>query len=988
MLSTTQLKINPIEQLNPDSLKKPWVIIGAGPVGSMMAAMLTTLFPEQEIHVFDKYYMNVRGHGLDIHAATIHEMKHILNEAKNRTDNILQEKKLTKTQEKYYQNIVKRIQRLIDHLDKEISGQFIRTFKISEMMQKYCKKVGKGLLHFHLKSEILTEDLNILADDSIPPINEKQAILKNAEIIFGADGSHSGVRKTIFSETSDDLRKDVLTYLLEIKLEMNEKPNRFFDKLSRSVIPTLKSGQLHIWNQSIDGTATLHVFINQKVYDQLHVKDMNGTYKGTFANPYRRLIDLPTELKDEIERIVVDIIDSNKIHASTLKITAIPMHVYKARQLIKMVGNKRVALVGDSGVGLVLARSANNGLYATSDYTASLYHEHLDKVFGQNKIPDFANYQHFWEEQHGKLDKLINDIDRKDPLNEVAAVADRQIKILDEYEKQYDYISKLDLDDNNYTKLVTTVRNNFYLFVCNLTSCGYNDGEIKNSISDIFKNLINISYLQAHPITNLHACQNRLIKRANNKIEEAKFEVKLLDTVQKVYDTSYKLSSISSYSFSDDPANYYSLEDLELHRVKVGLDKLKEVISSFNLIKNPEYESFSFVIDRMYLALERIVKTISSTSMVPYYEHQINAMIKFLASLPSIGTDASKKYLNEFPIIDNRLVTQAIEMGNYLFNQARRLQFVDNEELISLAIGRIKNYATFRKNNGLSWYEYAFGIYNADEANTYKQLLSQNIHPSAKLVLLYSLFKNPELKYLNSFVFKGILNSNTDATELDFKVLCEVLQNKIMENAGTKQIKVFDDFANQFLQISDHYHVMKVITNLTKMLAQLENIQHKVDDQSIICVAVRHLVLRDRQEYEDNDNDDVSFSSTSFSSSLFKPIQKVTPECMEILQDAQIDSTIKLSVILALLTNEENPSLQKSLSAALGNQLDHSQVAEVVEARLKNQLAPEHSEDFSSAVYKLKWAINNGSPMKKELKMLNKLFSPLPMESSFKMVKN
>src|SRR5205814_1854246 len=132
-----------------------------------------------------------------------------------------------------------------------------------------------------------------------------------------ADGSHSGVRKVIFNETSDDLRKDVLTHLLEIKLEMTEKPTAIFDKLYRSVIPTIKSGQLHIWNQSIDGAATLHVFINKKVYDTLHVQDNNGSIKGTFANPYRRLIDLPDELTDKIERIVVDIIDANKMHAST-----------------------------------------------------------------------------------------------------------------------------------------------------------------------------------------------------------------------------------------------------------------------------------------------------------------------------------------------------------------------------------------------------------------------------------------------------------------------------------------------------------------------------------------------------------------------------------------------------------------------------------------------------------------------------------------------
>src|ERR1041385_1865398 len=98
MLSTAQLP----SLLQIVETKKPWVVIGAGPVGSMMAAMIVTLFPEQEVHVFDKYYTNVRGHGLDIHAATIEEMKNILQEAKSQTLAILDKKALVAEKEKYY----------------------------------------------------------------------------------------------------------------------------------------------------------------------------------------------------------------------------------------------------------------------------------------------------------------------------------------------------------------------------------------------------------------------------------------------------------------------------------------------------------------------------------------------------------------------------------------------------------------------------------------------------------------------------------------------------------------------------------------------------------------------------------------------------------------------------------------------------------------------------------------------------------------------
>jgi len=993
MLSTAQLPT----LLQIVETKKPWVVIGAGPVGSMMAAMIITLFPEQEVHVFDKYYTNVRGHGLDIHAATIQEMINILEEAKNQTLMILVNKTLSAQKEKYYTTIVKRIHSLKEHLVKEVSGQFIRTFKISEIMQKYCHKVGKGLVQFHLKSEITAEDLNILNDHSIIPSNEKQDILTNAEIIFGADGSHSGVRKTVFNETSDEVRKDVLTHLRESKLEMNEKPNKFFDKLYRSVLPTIKSGQLHIWNQSIDGTATLHVFINKSTYDQLHVQDSNGTYKGTFANPYRRLIDLPQALQDEIEKIVVDIIDENKIHASTLKVTAIPMHVYKARQLIKMTGNKRIILVGDSGIGLVLARSANNGFYATADYAASLYHEQLEKEFGQYSIPGFANYQDFWEDQHSKIDILLNYIDKKYPISDdTSAIANRQIKILDDYERQYENILKLNLYNSNYVDQVNKIQNDFYFFICNMSS--YHDKEIRTLITDLFRNLKDPDYLLKHPITSLHACQNRLIKRANNKIGEAKFEVALLNAVKKVYDTSYNISYKSS-SLSFSSPTYFKLDDDELQEIKLRLNFLRDVVSQYDLNKNPEYEAFVFLVDRMYLAIERAVQKISIERMIPYYVNRLNATIKYLIDLPKLGTEATKLFLQEPLFVDENLLQQVTETGNYLFNQVRCIKNIDDETLFLAALHYIKNYSQNRTNNDVTAYEYFFGMYNKEEAAAYTSLLSQTKNATVKFVLLYALFRNTELTYLKESIFKGIFQTKNNPTELDIRVLCEELQSKIMSSAKTKQIEAFDDIANDLLQICDQQHTKIAMFKLTSMLSQLKSLQKDMDDQSIIITAIKHLNSTDQNELIDADDYDThtlhsssvsSFFATSAASlsrsstsSLFKAAQKISSTCMEALTNIRHDSAIKLSIIYALLTNKENPDLQISLSSALGKNLQPGQVAEAIESRLTLQFMPEHLSEFSTAIYKLTAAINNGHSMKKELKLLDQIFSSMQYTNDY-----
>lgn len=958
---------------------KPWVIVGAGPVGSMMAALLITLFPEQEIHVFDKYYTNVRGHGLDIHAQTITEMKVILIDAEEKTKDIINKPGLSEERKQYFATILKRINDLMKYLDIHVSGQFIRTFKISEVMQNFCKeRNNNNLVRFHLKSEITADDLNVLTDDSLYPVNEKQAILKQADIIFGADGSHSGVRKVIFNETSDDLRKDVLTHLLEIKLEMTDKPNTIYDKLTRSILPTIKSGKLHIWNQSIDGTATLHVFISETVYDQLHIKDENGSYKGSFANPYRRLIDLPDNLKDEIERIVVDIIDENKMHASTFKVTVIPMHVYKARQLIKMVGDKRVILVGDSGVGLVLARSANNGFYATSAYAAALYNESLEKEFNHNNIPDFTAYQIFWEEQHQKLQDLLSYIDTQYPIHrDVNAIADRQIQILDEYERQYKILLK---DKTGYSKInksVDQIKNDFYSFVRSHSS--YSDQKIMELVNAVFANLKDEQYLLSHPITELHQCQNKLIERANLKIQEAKFEVKMLKVVNKVYETSSWVSSSSSSASLFDEEKPFKLSDPEMSGIREELQELRAVISRYDLTARPEYENFVFLIDRLYLAIERDMKKITLDHLISPYRKSIAEVTKFLTDLPVLGTEASDALLRCCPFNDE-LVARVTDLGNYLFNQARKIENFNNNDIFISGIEATQNYPEYRKHDA-SWYERQTWLYDVEEAKTYAKHLNEENDPVTRFVLLYSLFKYTNLDHLKAVVYKQLLSTEKLPTALNIQVLCEVLQNKILESAQTKELKIFDNVAYNICKAieNDKARANKELNHLNLILVQLGNVK-KLDDEEVVAIAIKHLLGKKTSGKLDSfksTSSSFSFSSSSsYSSSIFSDTPKIPSACMDILKDNNRDNSIKLSIIYVLLNNNENKSLQNSLVNGFGKALNSFQVTEIIESKLKRKISEEQLPGFSAAMYKLTQAVNNNkSELGSELKVLNELFS-------------
>lgn len=984
-----------------DTHDRPWVIIGAGPVGSMMAAMLSTLFPERTIHVFDKYYANIRGHGLDIHAQTVDDIKHILQNLKK----FIAKQAYTTVQDKKLQKIEERIDDFIKHLEKEVSGKFIKTYQISKNFQNYCKLIGKDTVHFHLESEITADDMAVISDNSLPATNEKQQILKSSRLIFGADGSHSNVRRVLFDETNDDLLKDNLSYLLEIKLDMNDKSNanKYLDKLNRSIIPTIKTGRLHIWNQSADGTATLHIFINQEMYDLLHVSltDKKGAYKGTFAHPYRRLVDLPDQVKQGIERIIVDVIDQNHMDASTLKVTTIPMHVYKARQLVKLIGNKRVMLVGDSGVGLVLARGVNNGFYATAEYAASLYKEYAGG-HTLEKINDFVQQQAFLDSQHEKFNQLINLINRRYPLQDETQSVKRQLAILTEYTTIHDEIinsftinSKLSSLKLNKTldEYIQDYKQIVIAIVCGNTDF---DENVANCAGVLLEDLTK-EKLGKLAVSHLHKCQNKLFKRADNKIADAKFEISLMDSATKIFDFSSSSSeSISSFSsssscgsvskgFYEAKPNYFSnLSSWQIDLVKENLQKLHARISQYNLSKNPDYAKFVFLVDRMYLAIENRAREIDNREVNMIIKY-INDAIRFLNNLES-GVNEKIETLYKPWVVSHRLLNDISDVANYLFNPRRiMIRKLDNRQLIDLAIRGIENYLKFYHPN-ISTYEKWFGIDDVDQAKHYLTLLYNSIkeiNPTVNLVILYALFKNTELKHLRQTVYDVIVNAEKQAqyADNDIQVMCEELQNRILESTGVHQIQLFADIAKDLLEMINTKKLPAYeIVTFKKMLAQIDEFKY-LDPSKIVNIASEAI-----REYSDSRSDIIYSPPQQGLFSLVNNVQHtvevallpVLPECMKIFQDSRINSCVKLAILHAILSTSRPSTVQKHLIAAFGSHLQSDLIMELIENHIREHgsIPQDKWSELSSSLDFLKRKMEkNGDIVEADLKSLQVLIS-------------
>lgn len=143
--------------------------------------------------------------------------------------------------------------------------------------------------------------------------------------------------------------------------------------MTLTAFSTLSRGRLHFWTQGKDGTATLHIFVKKAVYDELRSKQYNGRPMGDHANPYRRLADLPDTLQGPIQRSITEIIGLHEFNPSSLKITTIPMQVYKARKMVQHLHDARNIIVGDAAVGLVLEEGVNNGLRCAARHGLALF---------------------------------------------------------------------------------------------------------------------------------------------------------------------------------------------------------------------------------------------------------------------------------------------------------------------------------------------------------------------------------------------------------------------------------------------------------------------------------------------------------------------------------------------------------------------------------------------------------------------------------------
>jgi hypothetical protein len=187
---------------------KPIAVVGAGPVGSMVALLLATLFPEFEIHVLEKRKDgDGRKHGLTIWNSTINDIKTQLSTIKKELENS-------------NDNLSKKIIPNIDNTNKFFGDQFkhsiantIGTNNLSKALLEQAKKTS-NLVETHNGNNFAVDEKHL---NNI--IKESKETISDEVVTKIWDKYEKDVKKMVNDKIVKIKRELSLLYFLKIGIK-------------------------------------------------------------------------------------------------------------------------------------------------------------------------------------------------------------------------------------------------------------------------------------------------------------------------------------------------------------------------------------------------------------------------------------------------------------------------------------------------------------------------------------------------------------------------------------------------------------------------------------------------------------------------------------------------------------------------------------------------------------------------------------------------
>lgn len=366
--------------LNTDVL-----VVGAGPIGLINAWGMKYLNPKLNIVVLEKYAEYQRSHTLVMDAK---QLEAIMKATHSENHPVLVQ--------------------LLSQLKKD---PHIRTNTLQQILTQLAKSSGV---------EIQTQQ-EVKADT----IKEKLAQeYPNVRLIIGADGTHSVVSRSLFSENNQV--KHEYDYVLQLRFEINGEEKalgiqtqHFYQQMARKgLIANEYVGHFENGKTPV----TMQMMISKE--------DFLALQKATSKNPIKPFstsapaqLDTP-KLPSHLQSFITSYLQykvqdtssiGQRIDNESIRISVNEAPATYAKQVVNNQGKARVVLEGDSALGLSYFKGLNAGLQASARFLATMsssiknsfcntdkMDESLDKYqtwflkdFAPKKVKEVGNYS-FW----------------------------------------------------------------------------------------------------------------------------------------------------------------------------------------------------------------------------------------------------------------------------------------------------------------------------------------------------------------------------------------------------------------------------------------------------------------------------------------------------------------------------------------------------------------------------------------------------------------
>lgn len=379
------------------------VIVGAGPVGISTACLIKAQSKDLRVCVIDKRQQATREHNLKIGKDSIAKVMQALNKVQL---NPLSEEN---------QKILR-----LKQIFKNWENQFVRTNTIEATLSQLAKELG--VEEYRSPEYIITKETleDALKTESSEKNEHLRKIFKNAQVIIGADGTHSEIRKCVMQNQLADQK--TYQYLIELnyQTENHVPPRKTKEALFKPFGGPVDFEIMGRKNDQGKKTVSYHVIVDKQTYEAFRENDQNGNLKGTYANPWNlEEIKKKAQSSKKIQRVYRSFQRNLKNlyerggNASKKTISTLELAVYRSEKCVQKYQGKYFLLVGDASSGIIYQRGFNKGLKE-----AVLCSEAVDKFFkGQNcqagLMPaPFINYEFQAKEIFKKENKksLVKDI--------------------------------------------------------------------------------------------------------------------------------------------------------------------------------------------------------------------------------------------------------------------------------------------------------------------------------------------------------------------------------------------------------------------------------------------------------------------------------------------------------------------------------------------------------------------------------------------------